>query len=42
MWQLLPNHTDKRKNNPKVLINMDKLKYALFDCGLHMYFRSQT
>ena len=34
--------TNKRKNNPKVLINIDKLKYALFDCGLHMYFRFQT
>ena len=34
--------TNKRKNNPMVLINMDKLKYALFDCGLHMYFRFQT
>ena len=34
--------TNKRKNNLKVLINMEKLKYALFDCGLHMYFRSQT
>ena len=34
--------TNKRKNNPIVLINMDKLKYALFDCGLHMYFRFQT
>ena len=34
--------TNKLKNNPKVLINMEKLKYALFDCGLHMYFRPQT
>ena len=35
--------TNKRKNNnPKVQINMEKLKLCYIWCGLHMYFRFQT
>ena len=34
--------TNKRKKNPKVLINMDKLKICFIWLGLHMYFRFQT